>query len=96
MTTWDWTEPLVWTKRMLAALESGVKGGKWYSLIDKLHPEATLRAAFAQVKANRGAAGVDTRAIWTRTPAFAGAGSARGKGGRRPNGPPTAQESEHS
>jgi RNA-directed DNA polymerase len=59
MTKWDWTEPLVWTKRMLAALESGVKGGKWYSLIDKLHPEATLRRAFEQVKANRGAAGVD-------------------------------------
>ena len=59
MTTWDWTEPSVWTKRMLAALDAGVKGGKWYSLIDKLHPEATLRAAFEQVKANRGAAGVD-------------------------------------
>jgi RNA-directed DNA polymerase len=59
MTKWDWTEPSVWTKRMLAALEVGVKGGKWYSLIDKLHPETTLRAAFEQVKANRGAAGVD-------------------------------------
>ena len=56
---WSWTEPSVWTARMLAALEAGVKGGKWYSLIDKLHPEATLRAAFAQVEANRGAAGVD-------------------------------------
>jgi RNA-directed DNA polymerase len=56
---WSWTEPTVWTGRMLAALEGGVKGGKWYSLIDKLHPEATLRAAFMQVKANRGAAGVD-------------------------------------
>jgi RNA-directed DNA polymerase len=44
---------------MLTALEQGVKGGKWYSLIDKLHSEATLRAAFAQVAANRGAAGVD-------------------------------------
>jgi len=44
---------------MLAALEQGVKGGKWYSLIDKVHSEATLRAAFAQVEANRGAAGVD-------------------------------------
>ena len=61
MTKWDWTEPLVWTKRMLAALDSGVKGGKWYSLIDKLHPEATLRAAFEQVKANRGAAGCQPR-----------------------------------
>jgi len=30
---------------MLTALEAGVKGGKWYSLIDKLHSEATLRAA---------------------------------------------------
>ena len=56
---WSWTEPTVWTARMLAALEQGVKGGKWYSLIDKLHLEATLRAAFAQVAANRGAAGVD-------------------------------------
>jgi RNA-directed DNA polymerase len=56
---WSWTEPTVWTARMLAALEQGVKGGKWDSLIDKLHCEATLRAAFTQVKANRGAAGVD-------------------------------------
>src|SRR3984893_4707616 len=56
---WSWVEPTVWTQRMLAALEQGVKGGKWYSLIDKLHTEATLRAAFTQVEANRGAAGVD-------------------------------------
>ena len=52
-------EPTVWTERMLAALAQGVKGGKWHSLIDKLYPIATLRAAFAAVKANRGAAGVD-------------------------------------
>jgi RNA-directed DNA polymerase len=44
---------------MLAALDKGVRGGKWYSLIDKLYPEAFLRAAFTQVAANRGAAGVD-------------------------------------
>jgi RNA-directed DNA polymerase len=44
---------------MLAALEQGVKGGKWYSLIDKVQSETTLRAAFAQVEANQGAAGVD-------------------------------------
>ena len=44
---------------MLTALEQGVKGGKWYSLIDKVYPEATLRAAFEEVSANRGAAGVD-------------------------------------
>jgi len=44
---------------MLTALLAGVKGGTWYSLIDKIHPERTLSAAFAQVAANRGAAGVD-------------------------------------
>ena len=49
----------VWTTRMLAALKTGVKGGKWYSLIDKVYPEAALPAAFTQVAANRGVAGVD-------------------------------------
>ena len=44
---------------MLTALEQGVKGGTWYSLIDKVHPEATLRAAFHDVAANRGAPGCD-------------------------------------
>jgi len=52
-------EPTIWTKRMLATLETGIKGGNWYSLIDKLYPIATLSAAFAAVKANQGAAGVD-------------------------------------
>jgi len=52
-------KPQVWTARMLAALDKGVKGGKWYSLIDKVYPAAALRAAFTQVAANRGAAGVD-------------------------------------
>jgi RNA-directed DNA polymerase len=54
-----WVEPAVWTERMLAALVQGVKGSKWFSLIDKVHPERTLRAAFSQVAANEGAAGVD-------------------------------------
>ena len=44
---------------MLATLEQGVRGGRWHSLIDKLYPIATLRAAFAAVSANDGAAGVD-------------------------------------
>ena len=55
----SWVEPTVWTERMLTALEQGVKGGKWFSLIDKVHPERTLKAAFSQVAANQGAAGVD-------------------------------------
>ena len=44
---------------MLATLDKGVIGGKWYSLIDKLYPETTLRAAFKAVASQRGAAGVD-------------------------------------
>jgi hypothetical protein len=44
---------------MLAALESGVKGGRWYSLMDKVMAAATLRAAWQRVQANRGSAGVD-------------------------------------
>src|SRR5438270_2758327 len=56
---WSWTEPSIWTERMLTALEQGVKGGKWFSLIDKITPEATLHEAFRQVATNRGAAGVD-------------------------------------
>ena len=56
---WCWVEPTVWTERMLAALEEGVKGGRWFSLIDKVHTERTLRAAFHQVATNQGAAGVD-------------------------------------
>ena len=30
---WRWTEPSVWTERMLTALEKGVKGGKWFSSV---------------------------------------------------------------
>jgi RNA-directed DNA polymerase len=56
---WMWTEPTVWTERMLTALLQGVKGGKWFSLIDKVYPERTLQAAYGQVAANRGSAGVD-------------------------------------
>ena len=56
---WDWVEPCVWTERMLTALEQGVKGGKWFSLIDKVYAGPTLETAFAKVAANQGAAGVD-------------------------------------
>ncbi len=56
---WCWVERAVWTERMLKALETGVKGGVWFSLMDKVYSLRNLRAAFAKVKANRGAAGVD-------------------------------------
>jgi len=48
---------------MLAALENGVKGGKWFSLIDKVYRQPTLAAAWAQVQANAGAAGVDGQSV---------------------------------
>lgn len=44
---------------MLAALEQGVEGTKWFRLIDKVFAERNLLAAFQQVARNDGAAGVD-------------------------------------
>lgn len=60
---WAWVEPCVWTERMLMALENGVKGGKWFSLIDKVSAPRVLSWAFTKVKANGGAAGVDHQTI---------------------------------
>ena len=62
-TRWDWVEPSVWTERMLTALEKGVKGGKWFSLVDKVYALANLGAGFRKVKANGGAAGADHQTI---------------------------------
>lgn len=60
---WAWVEPSVWTERMLTALEQGVRGNKWYSLMDKVYALPNLLAAFKEVKANGGAAGVDRQTI---------------------------------
>jgi len=60
---WSWVEPSVWTPRMLRALEQGVKGGKWFSLIDKVYAPDNLAAAFTRVAANGGAAGVDHQTV---------------------------------
>lgn len=48
---------------MLSALDNGVKGGKWYSLIDKVMAPGTLKVAWHKVQANKGAAGVDGLSI---------------------------------
>lgn len=60
---WDWVEPSVWTERMLTALERGVKGSKWFSLVDKVYALSNLRSGFKKVKSNKGAAGVDHQTI---------------------------------
>lgn len=48
---------------MLTALETGVKGGKWFSLIDKVYDHRNLKSAYEQVKRNQGGAGVDHETI---------------------------------
>jgi RNA-directed DNA polymerase len=60
---WRWVEPTVWTERMLSALERGVKGGKWYSLMDKVYALPNLKSAFEEVKRRKGGAGVDHETI---------------------------------
>ena len=55
---WAWVERAVWTERMLAALETGVKGGKWFSLMDKVYAPANLTAAWEDVRTRKGT-GVD-------------------------------------
>jgi len=62
-TEWAWVDRAIWTERMLAALGNGVKGNKWFSLIDKVYRLSTLEAAWAQVQANRGAAGIDRQSV---------------------------------
>ena len=49
----------VWSEKMLRTLARGVKGGKWFSLIDKVYAERTLSLAWEKVKSNAGACGVD-------------------------------------
>jgi RNA-directed DNA polymerase len=53
----------IWTEAMLAALQRGVKGGKWHSLIDKVSRLETLELGWAQVARNAGAAGVDRMSV---------------------------------
>jgi RNA-directed DNA polymerase len=48
---------------MLEALIKGVKGGVWFSLIDKVFRSKTLYAAWETVKRNGGSAGVDHQKI---------------------------------
>ena len=56
-------EAAIWTDRMVSALVNGVEGRKWYSLMDKVYAAGTLALAWAKVKANRGAAGVDRQSV---------------------------------
>ncbi len=60
---WSWVEASVWTERMVSALVNGVKGGRWYSLMDKVFAPDTLDVAWLKVAANKGASGVDGQSL---------------------------------
>jgi len=60
---WGWVEASVWTEAMVSALGNGVKGGKWFSLIDKVIRPTTLEQAWLRVARNKGAAGGDGQTI---------------------------------
>lgn len=51
--------PVVWTERMLTALVTGLKGNRWFRLIDKVYRFETLVAAWEKVRSNAGGSGVD-------------------------------------
>jgi len=56
-------EAAVWTERMVSALVNGVKGGRWFSLIDKVFAPATLALGYEKVASKGGAAGVDGQSL---------------------------------
>jgi len=59
----DWANRCVWTDPMLNALEAGVRGGKWHTLIDKVFGSLNLFTASLRVIGNEGAAGVDHQTV---------------------------------
>jgi len=61
--SFDWVERSIWTERMLEALVKGVKGGVWFSLIDKVYRPSTLQAAWQAVRRNGGSAGADHESV---------------------------------
>ena len=58
---WAWVETAVWTERMLATLETGIEGGKWFRLIDKVWSPKNLGSALEKVVAKGGSAGIDNQ-----------------------------------
>ena len=48
---------------MVEALQNGVKGGKWYSINDKVNRRENLQASYERTKRNKGTHGVDNISI---------------------------------
>ena len=51
----------IWTRGMLETLARGIKGGVWFSLIDKVWNPEHLKLGAKEVIRNKGAAGIDHR-----------------------------------
>jgi RNA-directed DNA polymerase len=60
---WPWVERSIWSARMLQTLENGVRGGKWFSLIDKVWEMRNLSAAWFKTAVNKGSSGIDGQSI---------------------------------
>lgn len=60
---WAWVEHGVWTDSMLRTLEKGIKGGKWFALIDKVYGKWNLLNSFWKVWRNAGSAGIDGQSV---------------------------------
>jgi RNA-directed DNA polymerase len=60
---WAWVEHGIWTDSMLRSLERGIKGGKWYALIDKVYGIKNLQSGFWKVWRNAGSAGIDGQSV---------------------------------
>ena len=58
---WAWVEAEVWTERMLATLETGIEGGKWFRLVDKVWSQKNLERSLEKVVAKGGSAGIDNQ-----------------------------------
>lgn len=52
---------MIWTQRMLQALERGNDGRKWHTLIDKVYATANLRLALSTVTQCKTSPGIDGR-----------------------------------
>jgi len=61
---WAWTEASVWTERMLATLEGGIKGNKWYSLMDKVWKMENLQSAVERLVCNKSKHKPDGQRCW--------------------------------
>jgi len=59
----EWVNRHVWTDRMLDTLQTGVRGGKWHTLIDKVYNRTNLTLSSMSVLGNQGSAGVDHQTV---------------------------------